>query len=373
MDKKIKVLHIIGRYPKGGVGTFLKNMNSNIDLSKIQFDYLINESVNKNDFEIEVSKYGGKVYKLPKLSYVNTFKYLKALKKHYKENNEYIAVHVHSVNIALFNFYFAKKNGIKNLIAHSHSTKSSDSISKRIRNYFLLLPVKVFATNFFACSKEAAIFLFGKKNFSNNKVKIIKNAINTNDFSFNPKLRSIIRNKYSWNDKIVIGHVGNFIPVKNHVFLIDIFMEIYNANNNAILVLVGEGELLENIKSKVNRLGIEASVIFLGVRKDVNYLMQGFDTFLLPSKYEGVPLVGVEAQASGLPCFLSKDISKEIVLTNLVEFLDIRAKPKVWANEILDYLKTNQRNNTVKSIISSGYDIRMEAKKLEQYYKQLKL
>jgi len=228
MKNQNKILHVIGKRPKGGVGTFLMNMHENIDTTKIQFDYLINESMQVGDFENKAKQLGGKVFVLPELNYRNTFKYLKELHDFYKNyHNNYEIIHFHSVNIAIFNFLFARRYGIKSFIAHSHSTKSSDKFINRIRNFFLQLPIKKICSSYLACSLQAATYLYGETNVLANKVVIIKNGINPDKFKFNLNTRKEKKKLMKIEDKFVIGHVGEFLPVKNHSYLIDIFNEIY--------------------------------------------------------------------------------------------------------------------------------------------------
>lgn len=373
MEKKIKILHVIGRHPKGGVGSFLKNINANIDHNKIHFDYLVNDSDIKSNFASDIKDFNSNYTVLPKLSFRNFLNYLRELDVFYNKHNDYTAIHVHSVNLALFNYYFARKYGIKNLIAHSHSTKSSDVFLRRIRNFFLIFPVKKFATHILACNYDSARFLFGSKRANSRELMLVKNAINTQLFSYNQEIRNKTRLQHGWENKFVIGHVGHFIPVKNHNYLLNIFAEILHRDSSAILVLIGDGELKSSIKEKANALNIQESVVFLGLRNDVHRYMQAFDTFILPSKFEGLPLVGVEAQTSGLPCYLSSNISREIAITDSVKFLDVNLEPSKWADLIVKSKGDFIRYNRTSEIIAAGYDIKQEAKNLERYYFSISL
>lgn len=372
MGSRIKVLHVIGKRPKGGIGTFLINMHSNIDASKVQFEYLINAAISTGEFDQKVKALGGNVYVLPELTYKNTFKYLNELNKFFKEHNDYKIIHVHSVNIGLFNFLQANKYGIKHRIAHSHSTKYSNNLINGIRNFFLQMPINKLANIYFACGIEAGNFLFGKKCVKNGQVYIANNAINPQKFRFNRTLRGKVRNNLDINGKFVIGHVGAFLPQKNHTFLIDVFNDIQKKNKQAMLLLVGTGDLENQIRDKVQRLKLEESVVFLGSRNDVNELMQAFDVFLLPSLFEGVPLVGIEAQAAGLKCIMSDSITKEIKITELAEFISLATPPKEWANKVLKYMNGYNRRDTFEDILNAGYEVKAAARKLQDYYLNLK-
>ena len=214
--------------------------------------------------------------------------------------------------------------------------------------------------------------MFGKEDLKYNRVNIIKNAINTNEFSYNELVRQRMREELKLEDNLIIGHVGAFMPVKNHEFIINIFMEIKKINNNSILLLAGSGELEDKIKCKVKQLGLEDSIKFLGRRNDINSLMQAFDIFLMPSKFEGVPLVGVEAQTSGLPCFFSSSITKEIKIIRDSFFIDLELGAKYWAKIIVEFYKKNidrDRSIYIKDVVESGYDIKESVKKIEEVYK----
>ncbi|GKX31758.1 glycosyl transferase family 1 [Vallitalea longa] len=368
MNDKIKILHIIGKRPRGGIGTFLLNMHSNIDVSKIQFEYLINAETPEGDFDRKVKELGGKVYVLPELRYKNTLKYLKELNHFFECHNDYKAVHVHSANIGVFNFVQAKKHGINYLIVHSHNTKYSDKKLNSIRNFFMQIPLKKMANIYFACSKKAGKFLFGKNNIDKGKVYIANNAINAEKFRYNKSIREKTRKKLGIQNKLVLGHVGRFNNQKNHDFLIDIFQKVHEVKKNSILILIGDGELENEIRLKVKRLNLEKFVYFLGIRSDVADLFQAFDLFILPSLFEGLPLVGIEAQASGLPCILSDSITDEIKITDNVEFISLSHDCNYWANKLIEITKKNIREDTYNNIVKSGYDAKFAAKKLQQFY-----
>ncbi|MDK2901610.1 MAG: hypothetical protein PWR14_514 [Thermosediminibacterales bacterium] len=372
MSDKVKILHVIGKRPKGGIGTFLINMHSNIDTSKVQFDYLINASTLEGEFDRKVKALGGNVFVLPELRYKNTIKYLRNLNNFFKEHNDYKAIHVHSPNIGIFNFIMAKKYGIKYRIIHSHNTKYSDNKINSIRNFFMQLPIKKLANIYFACSKKAGEFLFGANNVEKGNVYIAKNAVNAEKFRYNEDVRKRIRRELAIEEKFVLGHVGRFNTQKNHNFLIDIFYEVHKLNNKSILLLIGDGEFEKQIKQKVKKLNLEKSVFFFGVRNDVSDLMQAFDVFLLPSLFEGLPLVGIEAQAAGLKCIMSDTITDEIKIIDLVEFVSLSKSPKEWAQKILKYANGYNRKNVYKEILNAGYEVKYAAKKLQDYYLNLK-
>lgn len=371
MSDKIKILHVIGKRPKGGVGTFLINMHSNIDTTKVEFDYLINASIEEEGyFDNIVSSLGANVFILPELKYENVFRYLKELNNFFKQHNDYKAIHLHTANIGIFTFAMAKKYGLKHRILHSHNTKYSDKKFNSIRNFIMQLPVKKMANVYFACSKKAGRFLFGANNLDKGKIFIAKNAINAEVYRYNPVKREQVRKELSLEGKFVIGHVGRFNLQKNHDFLIETFRKIREINEHTVLVLVGGGELEEQIKTKVEQLNLQNHVRFLGIRNDVPDLLQSFDIFVLPSLFEGLPLVGIEVQAAGLPCVMSDTITEEIKITNIIDFVNLNEGPEYWAKKILES-KGTERKDAYNYIVEAGYDTKQAALTLENYYIKL--
>lgn len=367
MSEKVKILHIIGKRPIGGVGTFILNMHSNINKSKIQFDYLINASSSEGEFDIKVTSLGGNVFVLPELKYKNTIKYLILLNNFFKQHRDYKAIHVHTPNIGIFNFILARIYGIEYRILHSHNTKYSDKKINSLRNFIMQLPLKKLSNIYFACSNKAGEFLFGSTNLKKGNIYIANNAIDAEKFRYDETKRSKIRRELNLEEKFVVGHVGRFNAQKNHDFLIDIFKKINQVNNESVLVLVGNGELEKQIRHKVKQLNIEENIIFLGLRDDVQDLLQAFDVFVLPSLFEGLPLVGIEVQAAGLPCIMSDSITDEIKITDTIEFISLNKGAEYWANAILKYSNVN-RKDTYEEIVNAGYEAKRAAKKLEKYY-----
>lgn len=375
MDDKIRVLHVIGKRPKGGIGTFLQNVTKYINKDEFQFDFLINGSPIPREFDERMNELGSNVYVLPELSYRSTFHYLKSLNDFYKKRNKYKIVHIHSPNIAIFNYIFVRIYSSAKIAIHSHSTKFSDKTINSIRNFILHLPIRVIADIKFACNHASSVFMYGKKATNNGSVNIVKNGIETERYAFNNRVREAMRLELNAGDSFLIGHVGAFVPVKNHDFLIEMFVEVLKLEPKAVLVLVGDGELHDSIHNKVKKLGINDSVRLLGRRQDVDKIMQALDAFVLPSKFEGMPLVGIEAQASGLPCFFSGSISKELDITEEVYFIDLGAYPIIWSKKIIEYAKINQSNKkrekAFREVIDKQYDITGTVKSIESVYKSL--
>lgn len=367
MRQPIRILHILANRPTGGIEAYLLNMHRNIDKTKIQFDYIVCDEKKPGEFDKKIEQLGGKVFVLSPLNHFGILTYITEMNNFFKNHKEYKIVHGHFTALASIYLIIAKINGIKIRIIHSHSINYSDYWVRAARNFLLQLPLKIIANRFVASSKESAEFLFGKKNVKLNRVTILNNAIDASKFQFDEAVRKMMRKKLNIENKFVIGHVGRFVPAKNHKFLIDIFNEVYNKNSDSVLLLVGSGELLEEIKIKVKNMGLNDAVIFAGNRSDVSECIQAFDIFLLPSLYEGLGIVAIEAQAAGLRIIASKNIPKSIQITELVQFISLKSKITSWADEILKH-DNYKRTNKYHRIVESGYDVKSEAKRLEQYY-----
>ncbi len=367
-EEPIRVAHIIGKWLGGGVEAVVMNYYRHIDRSKIQFDFLCDEDSTNIPYE-EIEKLGGRVILIP--PYQKVFKYQKELIRIFKENN-YKIVHSHINTLSVFPLRAAKKAGVKVRIAHSHSTTNKKEWKKNLLKQVLRPFSKVYATDYMCCSELAGRWLFGDKAYDSGKVYLLNNAIDLDKFKYNEFLREEKRKELGISDDtLVIGHIGRFVAQKNHDYLIDIFNEVLKKNNNSILLLVGQGPLMEEIKNKVKELKLNDSVRFLGQRNDVNELYQAFDVFCLPSLYEGLPVVGVEAQASGLLCILSNAMTKETKVLDITKFMSLNNTPRKWADSILDDVKRYKRIDTSKEMTSKNFNIKEEAKKLEKYYLNL--
>lgn len=367
-EEPIRIASVIGRYIGGGVEAVTINYYRNIDKNKVQLDFICDEDSTNIPYE-EIERMGGKVIIIP--SYSKPFKYHKALKRVLKEGN-YKIIHSNINTLSVFSLFAAKCAGVPVRIAHSHSTTNKKEKKKNLMKQVLRPFSKVFATDYMCCSELAGRWLFGNKEYDKGNVYLLNNAIDLDKFKYNDSLRKKKRKELGIkDDTLVIGHIGRFVAQKNHDFLIDIFNEIHKKNNNSILLLAGQGPLMEDIKNKVKELNLEDSVKFLGQRNDANELYQAFDVFLLPSLYEGLPVVGVEAQASGLLCYLSDDMTKETKVLDITKFMSLNNTPKEWANNILDDVKKYKRIDTSKEMTAKNFNIKEEAKKLEEYYLNL--
>lgn len=364
-NKPIRVAQIIGKWVGGGVEVVIMNYYRHIDRSKIQFDFICDSDSTNIPYE-EIKQLGGKVIIIP--SYKKIFKYSKELIKILKEN-KYDIVHSNINTLSVFSLRCAKKAGVKVRIAHSHSTSNKKEWKRNIIKNILRPFSKVYATNYFACSQLTGRWLFGNKTFDQGKVQIINNAIELDKFKFNEEIRKKLRKELNIDkDIIVIGHVGRFVQTKNHQFIVSMFKQYNIENPNSILLLIGQGPLEEKIKKQVNDLHLSNKVIFLGQRDDINNLYQAMDIFVLPSLYEGLGMVLVEAQAAGLPCIASTKVSDEVKLSNNFNFIDLNDSYTLWCDNIDRLISKSNRNELINSKINNKYEICNEKTKLISIY-----
>lgn len=359
----------------GGVEAVILNYFRNINKSKFVFDFVIDSDSTDNNFINEIQELGGTIIKCP--PYQKLHSYNKFLYKLFKEK-KYDIVHSNINTLSVFPLRMAEKAGIKIRIAHSHSTSNPKEWKKNLLKNILRPFSKKYANVYFACSELAGRWLFGSKTFDEGKVTIINNAIDVEKFVYNEDIRKKVRNelkeKYKSeinDDTLIVGHIGRFVKQKNHEFLIDIFNEVHRRKENSVLILAGQGPLQKEIEEKINNLSLKDCVLFLGQRNDANELYQAMDVLVLPSLYEGLPVVGVEAQAAGLLCELSSAMTKEIKILSTTNFIDLNLSAEKWADKIVKDYEKFERKDVSNEFENNGFDIKKEAKKLEEKYFEL--
>lgn len=365
MEKKcpIRVLHIVINMNRGGTETLIMNLYRNIDHTKIQFDFL---TCNEGVFDTEIASLGGVVHRIPYVTDVGHFGYLKALTNFFDSHKVYSIVHSHLDRMSGLVLLAAKRAGIPVRIAHCHSTQSEGGSAARLYKWYASKFIHSGATDLMACSAEASKWLFGK---DAGQCLIVKNGIEISKFALCHSIRRQIREELTINDNVlVVGHVGRFDQPKNHTFLIDIFGEFAKSQRKAVLVLVGDGPLYPNIQSQVKSLDLQDKVKFLGVRGDVNLLLQAFDVFLFPSLYEGLGVALIEAQAAGIPCLASNTITKEVDLgIGLVDYLPLNNK-MIWVKKLKEAAIRSSSKATSEVLRKKGYDITAIAEWLQDFY-----
>lgn len=363
----MKVLQVMASCSKSsGVAQVMMNYYRKIK-DEIIFDFLMFWDFEES-FTDEILEYGGKVFFTGKPTIKSLFHYIKWLEIFFEETvPQYDAVHLHELYLNPIILPIAKKHGIKVLIAHSHTTRFSDKKMNGIRNAILFYPVRFFATNYFACSYDAGVTAYGRKISNSKRFHIIRNAIECERYVYSEQLRKEIRDELVLENEYVIGHIGRFAPQKNHSFLLDMFYELQIRNANARLLLVGEGTLYEDVKRKAKELGISEKVIFSGFRTDVTALLSAMDAFVLPSTFEGLGIVLIEAQCNGLPCIASDRVPREADILSSFRCISLKCNPKEWAEEILEC--TKERDDKAREMVAlAGYEINEQARKLLQLY-----
>ena len=368
MEKPIRVLFLDNIMDRGGAQAMVMNYYRNIDRTKVQFDFLVHRDI-EGAYDKEIKQLGGHIYNILPPYPQNYFKYSKKINEFFDNHPEYHILHASMTETALFAFIQAEKRNIPVRICHAHTARFKKSFRlKEIIRKLYLVGIRKYSTHYFACGEAAGRYVFG----DSKNVYYIHNAIDTALFSPNKDIESSVRKEMGLNDQLVIGHVGRFEEPKNHVFLIDIFYEIQKIKADAVLVLVGSVEkgskYEQEIKNRIKQLKLDEKVIFTGPRNDVNRLLQAFNAFVLPSLWEGLPLVIVEAQTVGLKCFISDKVSTECIMTNNVEVISLDDSAEKWANIIIRNISKDKDFYAVRDVVNNGYDIRENAEWLQKFY-----
>lgn len=372
-EGKITVLQVLGGLNVGGAESRIMDILRHIDRDKIQYAFLLH-SEGPDVYEEEAKALGCPVYRAPRFKLYNIITYKKAMKKFFSEHPEIDIVQGHITSSAEIYLPIAKKSGVKATIAHTRSA----SVDKDLRGFLTLILTKHMDKKcdyMWACSTEAAIAMYGEKNYKQGLCRVIPNAIDIKKYSDNDSSKiETIKKEYDLEDKFVVGHVGRFDDVKNHVFLIDIFNEILRLKSNAVLLLVGEGEKMESVKQKAEKLGIADKVIFAGRRSNVKDYLWNMNVFVFPSKYEGLPGSVVEAQSCFLPCVLSDTITKDVAATSLIDYESLESSPKAWADKVLTHYEKESgidKTDVVNKMCQKGFDVTAQVEMLKNLYEQM--
>lgn len=356
----VRVLQVFARLGRGGLEAFIMNLYRNIDREKVQFDFLL--SGDGGDYEEEVIQMGGHIYKIPARN-EGLMSYYKNLDSFFRQHKgDWIAIHQHASSLSSIEpLYFAKKYGIKIRIIHAHSSSISSSLKTKKAHLVLheinKKMLKHVCTDFFGCSDKAIHWLFDNTGIENRVVKI-NNGIECAKYAYNKNLQKEVRSEFNVEDTtVLIGHIGSFIPVKNHHFLLHVFKAYHDTNGDSKLMLIGDGPLKDNIIKLARELNVENNVIFTGIRKDVYRLLQAIDIIVMPSIYEGLPVSLVEAQAAGVPVLASNTISQDSKLIDEFVFLGLDEDTQSWAEVIHTTLNHYNKTNKSDIVVEKGYDI----------------
>lgn len=356
---KIKFLVIGFTHNYGGMESYFMNVYRNIDRNKIQFDFIVNRNI-EVAYKDEIEKLGGNIIPLygrcenPLMHYWEYNRFFK------KNSRKYDGVYLNTMNLVNIDpLLFGRYYGIKTRIIHSHNSDQPLCTIKKILANFHQKRLDKYANVFFACSEKA-----GKWMFENEKFTVIRNAIDSETYKYNEKIREDVRKKFHWEDKLVIGNVGRIAEQKNPLFSVEIFNEIYKKNKNTICIHIGDGDSIikEQMEKKIREYGLEDAYYLLGSRKDIPEMYQAMDALLLPSIHEGLPFVLVEAQTAGLPCFVSTEVSKESqLIENQIEFISLEKGAAKWAERVLEKMNIFSRTDGSEKVLKAGYDCKKNA------------
>ena len=367
MSEPIRILHCVTIMNRNGLENRLMDIYRNIDRSVIQFDFMTNRA-EAGEFDEEILQLGGKVFHMSRIAPKSFFQYIGELKRFFQAHPEYKIVHSHLNTLSTWPLLMAKKAGVPIRIAHSRNA-SMDRNIKMLYKAFSRLFINGQATDRFACSRSAGIWLFGKKQVEKESFHVIPNAIQLDRFLYSEETRQKMRDALKIaKEELAIVCVARFSLQKNHKYLLQVFHEIKKKKQNSKLYLVGQGELEQEIRSQIKALGLEDAVVFLGSRSDVGDVLTAMDGFLFPSFYEGFGTVIVEAQCSALPMIASDTIPAETKLCDCVAFASLKEAPAVWADKMLKLIETNRRKDNSALIRECGYDIRKSYTWMENFY-----
>lgn len=361
----IRIAVIVGKMNSGGKKNLIMEYYRHIDRSIVQFDFICDSDSQAIPYE-EIERLGGKIYEIA--PYQNIIKNMLDMYKLFIKN-QYQIVHAYNSTMNLFTMVVAKMARVPVRISESLSM-AHDNDKKTVLKKILRPMSRCFATHFMSCGEDCGRWQFGDDFFDAGKVDVFKTAINTEFNAYDENVRNVTRKKYGWDDKIVIGHIGRFTAQKNSVRLIDIFAAIAKKEPRAVLCLIGDGELKEEMLSRIKEHGIEKQVSYLGRREDIQQFYNAMDCFLLPSLYEGLPVVGLEAESCGLPMFFSTEVTREANACELGHFIDLADDDYYWADKILEACKVNIhcRRSYAKEVAEAGFDSNSEALRLQVYY-----
>jgi glycosyltransferase involved in cell wall biosynthesis len=377
MAEMIRVLHVLGGVGPGGAESRIMDLYRQMDREKIQFDFLVHSGAIKHAgddpklrkpefYDEEIQRLGGRIYVLPKFRVYNYFSYKKAIRRFFREHREFRIVQGHMTSTAGIYLPIARKYGVPVTIAHSRNAGVEKGL-KGIATRFFRRNLAGKADVLLACSALAGEDVFGSRAMQEGRVKIVHNAIDVKKFLFDPKQRDALRAELGIEDRLVLGHVGRFNYQKNHPFLIDIFAQVSKKRQDAVLVLVGEGPDRERMEEKCRELGLADRVFFVGNQREPWKYYQAFDAFVLPSFFEGLPGVLVEAQSAGLKCFVSDTITKEAQATELVYYLSLQQPASEWAQQIVEQAGY-ERKNMYETMQKAGFDVTVQARAYENFY-----
>lgn len=371
MNSPLRVLFFIDRLRLGGIQMLAYDILMHNDPSKMVIEILNLDDGEQYPLTQTLKDMGVTIHLLKGAwmhSPLDLPHYYRAVDTFFAQHHDYDVVHMHSSSKNYYILQCAAKWGIPVRVAHSHNTgfQSHNPLTIAMGN-LMMKPMRRYATHWVGCSKLACEWLFGQGCVERGEAQVILNGIDSSLFVYDPQVRQEVRKTLGVEDKFVIGHVGRFAHQKNHTFLLDIFAEVAKRRDDAVLVLIGIGELMEAMQQKAAKLGIADKVIFAGFRDDRNRYMQAMDSFLFPSLHEGLSVVLIEAQASGMPVFTSDSTTTETKYSPYMHFLSLQQSAAEWADRIIEQGSVERRDMTA-TIYEAGFDIRVMVQNFYNLY-----
>lgn len=361
MSEPKRVLQVLTIMNQGGAETMVMNYYRAIDKSRVQFDFLVHRK-ERGVYDDEIESLGGRIFRAIPIRPWSYLQYFNWLDSFFGVHNEFVAVHSHIQENSGFVFKYAQKYGIYNCIAHSHIADLGFDY-KYVFREFGKRYVQKYATRKLSCGEDAGLFLYGHRSFTN-----FNNAIDTEAFRFSHEIRDEVRKELGIGEKtLALGSVARFGYQKNHTFMLEILHKLVQKRADSVLLLVGGGEEEQNIRQRVVQLNLEKNVLFLGLRKDVNRILQAFDIFLMPSLFEGLPVSIIEAQAAGLKCVLSDTIDNKVDLTGNIIFLPLESGAEYWADKLFN-MPDYKRKDMTSLLVNAAYDVKSNLETLYSFY-----
>lgn len=361
MSDPVRVLQVFSGLDSGGVSNFVMNLYREIDTNKIQFDFAMTSGM-KALYDDEVLLRGGRIF------YFNTSRNIREnFCEILRNKGPFHAVHSHVFFYSGLLLSEAKRAGVPVRIAHAHNahTGESRSLPRLLYEKGMQMLIRRNATHLLGCSEKACRYVFGRGIMKDARAEVLTDGIDCSRFAFNPEVRDAVRKKYGLEGKYVVGHVGHFNPAKNHKKILSVFHEIHLRRSDAMLLLVGDGELEHDVRQFTKELGLDKHVVFAGAHKDVERYYQAMDVFIFPSRYEGFGMAMIEAQTSGLACVAADVVPQETNVDGRAVFLPLEEKDDVWADQVMEAPK---RDTSAYQKICSLYGAVHVAKVLEQIY-----
>lgn len=368
----MRVLQVIGVMDRGGAETMVMNLYRAMDRERVQFDFLVHEQ-REGDYDAEIVSLGGRIFRAPRYNGINGIAYRRCIRSLFASHPEWRVVHGHIGSCAPLYLSEAKRVGAF-AIAHSHAQKYGNGISGVAFN-IAAHPVRRIADYFMACSKEAGLDRFGSSIVEGNRFAIVPNGIDVASYACDERVHVEAKADYGLAGRPVVCHTGRLIPVKNHEFLLEVFARVVQSFPNAVLLLAGRGDLEEQIRARVNELGLKKAAFFLGVVDDVPRLLRAADVFVFPSINEGLALSVVEAQASGLPTIASTGVPELAVVSDRVCRMPLSSGVEAWATECVDKLRfslSSERSDACDQVREHGFDIADTSVRLAAFYETAK-